>query len=73
MKALNSYGADLMAGSFSIALRVEEGINKFYAFSDLTIHSQDDIIGPLISCNQSEKCLKLGTLAYMIPTPADQA
>ena len=62
-----------MAGPFSIALRVEEGINKFYDFSNLTMHSQDDIIGPLISSNQSEKCLKLGTLTCVIPTPADQA
>ena len=61
-----------MAGPFSITLRVEEGINKFYALFDLTIHSQDDIIGPLISCNQSEKCLKLGTLTCVIPTPAKQ-
>ena len=62
-----------MAGSFSIALRIEEGINKFYVFSDLTMHSQDHIIGPLISCNQSKKCLKLGTLTCVISTPADQA
>ena len=26
------------------------------------MHSQDEIIGPLISCNQSETCLKLGLL-----------
>ena len=26
------------------------------------MHSQDEIIGPLISCNQSEKCLKLELL-----------
>ena len=26
------------------------------------MYSQDEIIGPLISCNQSEKCLKLGLL-----------
>ena len=26
------------------------------------MHSQDEIIGALISCNQSEKCLKLGLL-----------
>ena len=26
------------------------------------MHSQDEIIGPLISCNQTEKCLKLGLL-----------
>ena len=62
-----------MAGSFSIALRVEKDINKFCAFSDLIMHSQDDIIGPLISSIQSEKYLKLGTLTCVIPTPADQA
>ena len=62
-----------MAGPFSIALRVEEGIHKFYAFSNLTMHSQDDIIGPLISSNQLEKCLKFGTLTCVIPTPANQA
>ena len=42
-------------------------------FFRLTMHIQDDIIGPLISCNQSEKCLKLGTLTWVTPTPADQA
>jgi len=72
-KALHSYGAHLMAGPFSIALWVEEGINKFFAFSDLTMRSQDDIIGPLTSCNQLEKCLNFGTLTCVIPTPADQA
>ena len=72
-KTLHSYGAHLMAGLFSIALWIEEGINKFYAFSNSTMHSQDDIIDPLTSCNQSEKCLKLGTLTCVIPTPADQA
>ena len=30
------------------------------------MHSQDDIIGPLISSNQSEKCLKLGTLTCVV-------
>ena len=34
------------------------------------MHSQDDVIGPLISSNQLEKCLKLGTLICVIPTPA---
>jgi len=46
--------------------------HKFYAFSGLTMHSQDDIICPVTSCNQSEKCLTLGTLTCVIPTPADQ-
>ena len=50
-----------------------KSISKFYAFSDLTMHNQDDIIGSLTSCNQSEKCLKLGTFSCMIPTPADEA
>ena len=36
-------------------------------------HSQDNIIGLLTSCNQSEKCLKLGTFTCMIPaTLADK-
>ena len=37
------------------------------------MHSQDDIIGPLISCNQLEKCLKLGTLTCVIPKPTGQS
>ena len=39
-KSLLSYGAHLMVGPFSIALWVEEGINKFYTFFDLTMQSR---------------------------------
>ena len=62
-----------MASSFSIALWAEKYIIKFYAFFDLTMQSQIDIIGPLTNCKQSEKCLKLGTLTgtFVILTPAD--
>ena len=63
-----------MADPFSIAHdQTKVAYQQIYAFSDLTMHSQDNIIGPLTSCNQSENCLKLGILTCVILAPADQA